>query len=476
MIDVPLLYVAASISVLAMLWNWIGPGSLRHIPTVGTTIPILAYLNGLRFIKHAKEMLQEGYDKHATKGGIFKISMPDQWLVLISGPKLIEEVRKLPDNAISLADGVDELIAVRYILGANIVADPFHISLIHAKLQRNLSDFYGIQKEEMWNAFETEVGSYPEWHCVPGLKTMVNIIARTSNRVFVGLPLCRDPTFLSIATSFTMDVSKSRFIINLFPSYLKAPVARLINKVPAAVQRAYEVNDLLMWLIEIGMKKGLPNKTIAQYLLVVEFTALHTTAMSFTHALYYLAADPSLMAPLREEVDAAVASEGGDWGKGVVNKLHKIDSFLRESQRLNGINATTVWRKTLKPVTFSNGVTLPTGTFFSAAAAPTHTDAQHYVNPNTFDPWRFVNTKSESTSQTFVSTSVDYIPFGHGRHACPGRHFASYQMKLMLAYIVTYYDVSFEPGKEGKRPETKWFGNTIIPDPTVNVMFRKRRS
>ena len=48
-------------------------------------------------------------------------------------------------------------------------------------------------------------------------------------------------------------------------------------------------------------------------------------------------------------------------------------------------------------------------------------------------------------------------------------------MKLMMAYIVTHYDVSFEPGKEGKRPENKWIGNSIIPEPTTNVMFRKRR-
>ena len=81
--------------------------------------------------------------------------------------------------------------------------------LIHAKLTRNLSDFYGIIKDEMWDAFDRGVGHYDgalsltftlcviveasdssEWHCVPALKTMIDIIARTSNRVFVGLPLC----------------------------------------------------------------------------------------------------------------------------------------------------------------------------------------------------------------------------------------------------------------------------------------------
>ena len=48
-------------------------------------------------------------------------------------------------------------------------------------------------------------------------------------------------------------------------------------------------------------------------------------------------------------------------------------------------------------------------------------------------------------------------------------------MKVMLAYILVNYDVKFEAGKEGVRPENKWFGATIIPEPTVNVMFRKRQ-
>ena len=61
---------------------------------------------------------------------------------------------------------------------------------------------------------------------------------------------------------------------------------------------------------------------------------------SFTHALYYLAADPSLVGPMRAEVEAVLKEENGDLGsRTAVSKLKYIDSFLRESQRLNGTNA-----------------------------------------------------------------------------------------------------------------------------------------
>jgi hypothetical protein len=56
---------------------------------------------------------------------------------------------------------------------------------------------------------------------------------------------------------------------------------------------------------------------------------------TFVHLLFDLAAYPSYIQPLREEVEALVKEEG--WTKASVGKMHKIDSFLRESQRVHGI-------------------------------------------------------------------------------------------------------------------------------------------
>ena len=52
--------------------------------------------------------------------------------------------------------------------------------------------------------------------------------------------------------------------------------------------------------------------------------------------LYRLLAHPDHLEPLREEVDAVIKDEG--WTKAGVDKMYKIDSFLRETQRLDGIS------------------------------------------------------------------------------------------------------------------------------------------
>ena len=39
------------------------------------------------------------------------------------------------------------------------MANPYYLPLIHARLNKNLSDFYAIMKEEMWLAFDDYIGS-----------------------------------------------------------------------------------------------------------------------------------------------------------------------------------------------------------------------------------------------------------------------------------------------------------------------------
>ena len=56
----------------------------------------------------------------------------------------------------------------------------------------------------------------------------------------------------------------------------------------------------------------------------------------FTHALFYLAANPQYIGPLREEVEGIVEKEG--WSKAAVDKMRKVDSFLKECQRMEGIS------------------------------------------------------------------------------------------------------------------------------------------
>lgn len=53
----------------------------------------------------------------------------------------------------------------------------------------------------------------------------------------------------------------------------------------------------------------------------------------------------------------------------------------------------------------------------------------------------------------------------------PGRFSAAYQLKTMLAYIITTYDMKIE---EGENISTTWVEMDVNPDVHARVFFKRR--
>lgn len=93
-------------------------------------------------------------------------------------------------------------------------------------------------------------------------------------------------------------------------------------------------NDFLQWMMDESDEfDGQPHK-LAHRLLILTLAAVHTTSMAATQTLFDLCVHPEYMEPLREEISQAV-QEDGAFTKQTLTKLRKLDSFMRESQRLN---------------------------------------------------------------------------------------------------------------------------------------------
>jgi cytochrome P450 len=58
-------------------------------------------------------------------------------------------------------------------------------------------------------------------------------------------------------------------------------------------------------------------------------------------------------------------------------------------------------------------------------------------NLTTFEPFRFVNQDKNSTK-----VGEDYVFFGMGKHACPGRWFAVQEIKTILSMLIRDYKIS----------------------------------
>ena len=70
------------------------------VPAIGFSDPFLSHLSAFKNVLYSKGMLMKGYALHA--GGIFKAPNTGGWHVYVCGPKLVEEICKLPDNVLDI--------------------------------------------------------------------------------------------------------------------------------------------------------------------------------------------------------------------------------------------------------------------------------------------------------------------------------------------------------------------------------------
>ena len=72
--------------------------------------------------------------------------------------------------------------------------------------------------------------------------------------------------------------------------------------------------------------------------MIMGLASIRIVSMITTLALTDLATHPECIAPLRQEIDEMLANEGGTFTKQGLLKLLKLDSFMKESQRMSPLH------------------------------------------------------------------------------------------------------------------------------------------
>lgn len=126
------------------------------------------------------------------------------------------------------------------------------------------------------------------------------------------------------------------------------------------------------------------------------------------------------------------------------------------------------------PITLSDNTYIPSGTYVSIGPTPMH-DPALYPSPTKFDGHRFLklrNAPGAENKYQFVTTSPEITVFGHGHHACPGRFFASNELKLLLAHMLMYYDWKLPEGQNKVQHIKNGLG--LSPNSRQKVLFKSR--
>lgn len=198
--------------------------------------------------------------------------------------------------------------------------------------------------------------------------------------------------------------------------------------------------------------------------------------LSFSYAEY--------AGPIMEQAAEVKAADGGSWTVKSLGELSKLDSFVKEVQRLRPIGYILGKRRVMKEegaVFISGAGPLEVPGYEGATEGPEiwvpkdshlimptwglHSDDKVYVDAETFKGFRFVEDRVASSQPT-----DKFLSFGHGRHACPGRHLALVIVKLFVLEFLDKYEY-----KEGQARLKAWsFQTACVPDMEGRLLIRKK--
>ncbi|MBN3942850.1 cytochrome P450 [Nostoc sp. NMS9] len=219
-------------------------------------------------------------------------------------------------------------------------------------------------------------------------------------------------------------------------------------------------SDILSDLIFAHDETGEPlsNEEVRDLLLSPIFAAQDASATALAWSLYWIHHLPGVRERLLEELDCL----GEDPDPTRIVALPYLSAVCNEVLRIYPTQLFTFPRLVESPVNVM-GYELSPGTVLLGNIYLTHQREDLYPEPKQFQPERFLEKQY---------SPYEFLPFGGGARTCIGGAFALFEMKLVLATILSRYQL----GLVDKRPEKPKFGGLICyPASGVKMLVQSRR-
>ncbi|CZT24228.1 uncharacterized protein RCC_09946 [Ramularia collo-cygni] len=483
----------------------------------------------IRTIKDTRSLIFEGYEKYGKNNKLFILPQLLQEPLIILPSSMIPEINAMPDSRIDIEIPIEATLSIDRLIYPGIGSGlSVHFGIVRRQLTRRLATMTSAIHTELVMAMEREfpVTRQRDHRAVKVYPAIMKIVSQAANRAFCGVEVCRNPVFIKSSCDYAVAIFTLGGIMKMIPKSLHAPVhwtfKGMISRplaactkilIPVIHERLRHMQDpellkswerpydALQWLLDEILEQSvtdpslLNEHTIALRILNWNMASIHSTAITFTNTVLDLYSSPNAeesIASLREECERVLAAHGGIWTKDAVNDLIRVDSAIRESMRYSSILETVTVRLVNDPagVTLSDGTHLPHGILIAFSQNLLHEDPRFYPkDTNSYNPFRFSAPREtylaqasesgdpvklakvlEAKNEALIAAGPDFLGFGAGRHACPGRFFAAQEMKLALAHMLLSYDIKIEGG----RPESNAINGFAVPSEEAEILIRLR--
>ncbi len=219
-------------------------------------------------------------------------------------------------------------------------------------------------------------------------------------------------------------------------------------------------NDVLSLMLLARDEDGQPMTDIElqDELMTMLAAGYDTTATALTWALYWIHKLPTVKEKLLQELD----SQGNDTEPLAIASLPYLTAVCNETLRIYPV-APTAFPRTSRISIEIAGQQFPPETCLVPCIYLVHHREDIYPEPKQFKPERFLERQF---------STAEFIPFGGGNRRCLGYALAMLEMKLVLATIMSKYELTLanqKPEKPSRR------GVTLAPANGVKMILTGER-
>jgi cytochrome P450 len=189
-------------------------------------------------------------------------------------------------------------------------------------------------------------------------------------------------------------------------------------------------SDILTLLMSARDENGQPmtDAELRDELLTLLFAGHETTATALTWAFYWIHHLPEVRERLLQELD----SLGEETDPNAIAHLPYLTAVCQETLRIYPVALIAFSRIVKSPIQVA-GYQFEPGTYLAPCVYLTHQREDIYPQPKRFKPERFLERQF---------SPYEYLPFGGGNRRCIGMAFASFEMKLVLASVLSRYEMA----------------------------------
>ena len=193
--------------------------------------------------------------------------------------------------------------------------------------------------------------------------------------------------------------------------------------------------DILSLLMEARYEDGsaMSDKELRDELMTLLFAGHETTATAMAWSLYWIHRTPGVKEKLLEELDAI-----DDFSDLIgISRLPYLSAVCNETLRITPVIMLIFAREVQEPFEMLEHK-LETGHMLFGCIYLLHQREDLYPQPKQFKPERFLERQF---------SSYEFMPFGGGVRRCIGDALAMFEMKLVLATIMSRYEFELADNK-----------------------------